>query len=247
MKINLRDYNLEVLKTQIDVPEFIFNSPIREDIIAQIIKWQLDKKRSGNASTKTRSDVSGTTRKPWGQKETGKARQGSLRSPHFRGGGVVFGPHPRSYEFKLNKKIRSFGLLSALSDRYLSDNVLIVDSFDFFNSEIKKTKDFDAWKKKTKLNSVLFIGEIDICSFRNIPYVNQLDVEGINVLSIIKHDTIIFDVESLSCLIEFYGGNGDDSNESLVDSDQTSEDDITLIESTKKKTVSKKVKGDANV
>lgn len=203
MKVNVKDWQLNDTGEQVELPDFMFNYPVREDIVAHVVKWQLDKKRSGNASTKTRSDVSGTTRKPWGQKESGKARQGSLIGPHFRGGGVVFGPHPRKYGFKLNKKVKVIGLFSVLSDRFRDGNIMILDSFE---KGFSKTSEYDKWKKEHGIKSGLFIGDVNNMAFRNIYSLNQLDIEGINVLSIVKHEKIFFDLNSLGELLLVFGG-----------------------------------------
>src|SRR5581483_8767291 len=100
---------------EIELPEAVFGLPARPDILARVVNWQLAKRRAGTANTKGISQVQGTTKKPYAQKGTGNARQGSLRSPQFRGGGIIFGPKPRDFSFKLPKKVRSLGLKTALS------------------------------------------------------------------------------------------------------------------------------------
>lgn len=181
---------------------------LEKDIIAQTIRWQLAKQRSGNASTKTRSDVSGTTRKPWGQKETGKARQGSLRAPHFRGGGVVFGPHPRSYEYKLNKKFKKLALGLTINSKIKSEDLIVFDSFE---SGMSKTKEFVHWMGNSGFDSVLFVGDFSQegkRSFSNVYGVDVLPLIGLNVLSCVKHKKIIFDVASMNGLVDRYSKVG---------------------------------------
>src|SRR6201988_3914378 len=114
MKLTVRNLdNQEV--GDIELAEEVFGAPVRRDILARVVNWQLAKRRAGTHATKGISDVQGTTKKPWRQKGTGRARQGSLRSPQFRGGGIIFGPVVRSHEFDLQKKVRRLALKTALS------------------------------------------------------------------------------------------------------------------------------------
>ncbi|WP_342262164.1 50S ribosomal protein L4 [Alphaproteobacteria bacterium endosymbiont of Tiliacea citrago] len=194
-----------------DLREYVFSDEFLEmrskDIISQVIRWQLAKKRSGNASTKTRSDVSGTTRKPWAQKESGRARQGSLRGPHFRGGGVVFGPHPRSYEHNLNKKFKKLALGLTLNQKIKEGSLIVLDSF---SSDVVKTKDFESWRKNNDLNSVLFVGDTSDNlkrSFSNIYNVNCLPLIGLNVLSCVKHEAVIFDLNAINGVLNRFSSS----------------------------------------
>ncbi len=116
----------------------IFSAKQKLSILHDIVRWQLAKRRAGTHKTKGISDVSGTTAKPYGQKRTGRARQGSLRSPQFRGGGIIFGPVVRSHTYSLNKKVRKFGLKIALSLKYLNNQVIILDNL---NIDVKKTSE----------------------------------------------------------------------------------------------------------
>lgn len=218
MKITVKNWDFSDSDRNIELPDFatIFANKKKErnkdlteeditklqkDIISQTIRWQLAKRRSGNASTKTRSDVSGTTRKPWAQKETGRARQGSLRAPHFRGGGVVFGPHPRSYEYKLNKKFKRLALALTINLKALDGNLLVLDSF---KSNINKTKDFSNWLLANQLKSVLFVGDVSEPlkkSFGNLYGVDSMPLVGLNVLSCVEHQKVIFDLAAVEMLI----------------------------------------------
>src|SRR5476651_876585 len=123
---------------EIELSPEIFSAPLRQDILARVVHWQLARRRSGNHATKGISQISGTTKKPWKQKGTGRARAGSLRAPQFRGGAVIFGPHPRDHGYKLPKKVRQLALKTALSSKVTSGELLIVENL---NTGITKTKD----------------------------------------------------------------------------------------------------------
>jgi len=184
----------------LNLNEILFNGPMRKDIIARVIRWQQAKARSGTHSTKTFSMVSGTTRKPWGQKETGRARQGSLRAPHFRGGAVVFGPHPRSYEHKLNKKVRNLAFVSSLTFKLKEG---LFDVLEDITMPFSKTSGFVAWMKERQFKSVLFVVSDKMSDdaifrcIRNVPYCDILPVRGLNVLDLVKHKNIICDLTAL--------------------------------------------------
>ena len=195
---------------KVSLPHYIFDAPLRKDIIFRVIRWQRAKSRSGTHSTKTISMISGTTRKPWGQKETGKARQGSLRSPQFRGGAVIFGPHPRDYEHKLNKKVRALGIASSLCFKFKEGLLSILNDS---NVPFIKTSAFSEWLKARSFKSVLFVvkdskdsQESCVLNFKkclnNVPYCDVISVEGLNVLDIVKHKNIIFTLEALSAIEE---------------------------------------------
>jgi large subunit ribosomal protein L4 len=195
MKIDYFDWSLQSCG-QVELADDVFGITPHKHIVAAVVRWQMAKARSGNHETKTRSEVSGTNRKPHAQKETGKARQGSLRSPQFRGGGVVFGPHKRSYEYSLNKKVRALGLKSALSDKITSNNFVIFKDLSF---PFKKTNAFIEWLNKYGYKKILFVSDSEINSlcFRNVQYCDAIRVEGLNVLDILKHTTVICDLQSL--------------------------------------------------
>src|SRR6202166_2939356 len=137
MKLSVRNLdNKEV--GDIELSDAVFGVPIRRDILARVVNWQLAKRRAGTHKTKGISEISGTTKKPWKQKGTGRARQGSLRSPQFRGGAVIFGPHSRDHGYKLPKKIRQLALKTALSSKVASGELLVVENL---NIGITKTKE----------------------------------------------------------------------------------------------------------
>jgi len=155
MKINIMNVD-NTVQGQLELSPDVFGREIRPDIISRVIAWQLAKRRAGTHSTKGISEVSGTTRKPYKQKGTGRARHGSLRSPQFRKGAVIFGPVVRSHEYDLQKKVRTLGLKSALSAKLLENNLLVVD---FVAANLSKTKQFkDVLKTLGVPGDVLILG-----------------------------------------------------------------------------------------
>lgn len=193
MKYNV--VNLDSKKvSQIDLDDRVWGCEVRRDIISRVVRWQLSKRRQGTHSTKTVSQVSGTTKKPFRQKGTGNARQGSLRSVQMRGGAVAHGPVDRSHAHKLQKKVRSLGLRSVLSDKVQSSNLVITDSLD-----LKEPKTSYAKNVISSLSdaSTLVIVPLDasgsnfIRSVANLPNVNCLSVAGLNVYDIVRHEKVI--------------------------------------------------------
>lgn len=189
----------------------VFAAPLRKDIIARVIRWQQSKARAGTHATKTVAMVSGGGKKPWAQKETGRARQGSIRSAQFRGGGVVFGPHPRSYEHKLNKKVKALGCVSSLTYKLQEGLFSVVKDFQV---PFTKTAGFSTWLKDRQFKSVLFVldgkandEEVFRC-VRNMPYCDVISVQGLNVLDIVKHKNIICDLASLKAIEERFANAG---------------------------------------
>ncbi|MGL4426655.1 MAG: 50S ribosomal protein L4 [Alphaproteobacteria bacterium] len=180
----------------------IFGVEPRPDILARVVRWQLAKRRSGNHKTKGVSEISGTTRKPYRQKGTGRARQGSLRSPQFRGGAVIFGPVVRSHEFDLPKKVRKLGLKMALSSKMAEGNLIIMDQFSL---ESFKTRNFSKKLGGMGLDSVLMIGvgEIDPAFFNassNLPYVDVLPQQGVNVYDILRRRFLVLHKDAVNYL-----------------------------------------------
>lgn len=207
MEIDFKNWDWNVVG-KVDLAENVFASSLRKDIIARVIRWQQAKARSGNHSTKTISMISGTTRKPWAQKETGRARQGSLRSPQFRGGAVVFGPHPRSYEHKLNKKVRALGCVASLSFKMQEGLFSVLENFEI---PFAKTSAFNKWLEQRNFKSVLFVmddsqeSENLFRCIRNVPYCDVIPVRGLNVLDIVKHKNIICDLAALKAIEARFG------------------------------------------
>jgi large subunit ribosomal protein L4 len=177
----------------IDLAEEVFGLPVRRDILARMINWQLAKRRAGTHKTKGISDIQGTTKKPWRQKGTGRARQGSLRSPQFRGGAVIFGPVVRSHEFSLQKKVRRLALKTALSAKHAEGKLIVLETAKLADA---KTKALAERLGKLGWNSVLIIDgpavdENFARAARNIPGIDVLPQQGANVYDILRRDTLV--------------------------------------------------------
>lgn len=192
MKYEIRDFNNKKVG-EIQLKSEIFSMPLRQDILARMVHWQLAKRRSGTHSTKGISQVSGTTKKPWRQKGTGRARQGSLRSPQFRKGAVIFGPHPRDHGYDLPKKVRQLALKTALSSKAASGELLVVESL---NTGITKTKELVKKFTALGLRSALIIDGEEVNkdfarTAANLPGVDVLPQQGINVYDILRHEHLV--------------------------------------------------------
>jgi large subunit ribosomal protein L4 len=191
MKLTVRNLdNQEV--GDIELAEEVFGLPVRRDILARVVNWQLAKRRSGTHKTKGISDISGTTKKPYKQKGTGRARQGSLRSPQFRGGAVIFGPVVRSHEFDLQKKVRRLGLKTALSAKQAEGKLVVVDEARLDEAKTKALRArFDAlgWASVLIIDGAL--DESFARAARNLPKVDVLPEQGANVYDILRRDTLV--------------------------------------------------------
>lgn len=186
---------------QIELNDAVFGIEPHKDAIYEAVKQYRASLRQGTASVKRRSDVSGGGRKPYRQKGTGRARQGSIRAPQYRGGGVVFGPSPRDYSYKVNKKVRRLALKSALSSK-LQDNEMAV--MNEIVLDAPKTKDFvaivDAIEAPAKTLFVLGKNEDSenaVLSSRNIPTVSMLNSDGINVYELLNANKVVFTKEAV--------------------------------------------------
>ncbi|KLT23241.1 ribosomal protein L4 [Wolbachia endosymbiont of Armadillidium vulgare str. wVulC] len=178
----------------------IFSAKQNLSILHDVVRWQLAKRRVGTHKTKGISDVSGTTAKPYGQKRTGRARQGSLRSPQFRGGGVIFGPVVRGHAYSLNRKVRKFGLKIALSLKYLNNQVIILDNL---NVDVKKTSEMCEYIKNFKFSSFLIVGNYGdnlLRAVRNLHYVDLIKPIGLNVFDILNHECVMLTKDTLKHL-----------------------------------------------
>jgi len=161
---------------------------------------QLNRRRAGTSSTKTRAEVSGGGKKPWKQKGTGRARSGSSRSPVWRGGGIAFGPRPRSYDIKVPKKVRRAAMCSALSLKVQQEKLLVLDTLEM--PEIK-TAAFVAMLEKLQAGSALIIADADhnlLLSSRNVPHVKVLPPEGLNLYDVLKYDELVITQTSLKSI-----------------------------------------------
>jgi len=201
MKLTMRNLdNQEV--GDIELAEEVFGLPVRRDILARVVNWQLAKRRAGTHKTKGISEISGTTKKPYKQKGTGRARQGSLRSPQFRGGAVIFGPVVRSHEFDLQKKVRRLGLKTALSAKQAEGKLIVIDAARLDEAKTKALRArFDAlgW------DSVLIIDGSTIDegfarAARNLPKVDVLPQQGANVYDILRRDTLVLTRDAVQSL-----------------------------------------------
>ena len=186
---------------EIELDETIFGLPLRTDLLHRMVGWQLAKRRAGTHKTKTISEISGTTKKPFKQKGTGNARQGSLRSAQMRGSATIFGPVVRSHAYDMPKKVRKLALKVALSAK-VADGKLIV--LDVAKSESLKTKDLALRFKALGWKSVLVIdGQVDDNFFlasRNIPQVDVLPQVGTNVYDILRRDTLVLTKDAVQAL-----------------------------------------------
>ena len=190
MKLDVVDFDAKNTGSA-ELPDEIFGVAPRADIIARVIHWQLAKRRSGNHKVKGMGEVSGTTRKPYKQKGTGNARQGSLRAPQFRTGGAVHGPVVRDHGYSLNKKVRRLGLLSALSQKAADGKIVVLDAV----GALEKTKDVAAKVKGFGWTSALIVDaaveEKFVRASRNVRGLNILPVIGANVYDIVRHDVLV--------------------------------------------------------
>jgi large subunit ribosomal protein L4 len=177
--------------SQIDVSDTVFKAPLRKQLFYDVVLSQMAKRRSGTAAVKNRTAVSGGGKKPWKQKGTGRARAGSSRSPLWRGGGIVFGPTPRSYEIAVPKKVRKLALCSALSMKLKENKMLIIDKLEF---PVIKTKAVVSILKQLGLSNVLIIEQENLnleMSARKVPHVKVMRPEGLNVYDVLKYEHIV--------------------------------------------------------
>jgi large subunit ribosomal protein L4 len=178
---------------EIELNASVFGIEPNKSVLFDAVLMQRASLRQGTHKTKIRSEVAGGGRKPWRQKGTGRARQGSIRSPQWRGGGTVFGPVPRSYSYKLPKKVRRLAIKSALSTKALEENILVLENLAL---ETPKTKDFKGVLTGLSVEKKALIVTADLdenvaLSARNIPGVTVVTANGINVLDVLNHDKLI--------------------------------------------------------
>ena len=203
---NVKVYNIEGKEVgTIELNDAIFGVEVNEHLMHMAVVQQLANKRQGTQKAKTRSEVSGGGRKPWRQKGTGHARQGSTRAPQWTGGGVVFAPTPRDYSFKLNKKEKRAALKSALSSRVQENKFIVIDEMNF--GEIK-TKNFQNMLNNLSVAKALVVIEEGntnaVLSARNIADVKTAGTNTINVYDILKYNTVIVSKAALATIEEVY-------------------------------------------
>ncbi len=191
---------------EIELDENVFGVEVNQHVVYEVVKNQLANKRQGTQSAKTRAEVRGGGRKPWRQKGTGRARQGSIRAPHFTGGGVTFAPKPRDYSYSVPKKVRRLAMKSALTSKVLNNEIIVIDEINF---EAPKTKDMANFL--TKINAdkkaLIVIGEKNenvIKSANNIPNVQTALVNTLNVYDILKYNSFIITKDAVRKVEEVY-------------------------------------------
>lgn len=202
MKFDVISVDQKVV-SQIDLSDHVYGSTVRKDILARLVRWQLAKRQAGTHQTKTISMIQGTTKKPYRQKGTGNARQGSLRSPQFRGGATIFGPVVRSHAHKLTKKMRALGLRVALSSKVVEKQLFIVD--DLLKAGIK-TKNFKDTMGRIANRALIVDTADNVEALRkaggNLIEYGILPVEGANVYDILSYDALIVSSQAAKTLEE---------------------------------------------
>lgn len=188
----------------VELDASVFGAPVRKDILLAMVRYQLAKRRAGTHKTRGISEVSGTGKKPYKQKGTGNARQGSLRSPQFRGGAVIFGPVNRSHAIDLPKKVRKMALKSALSSKAAEGKLVIIENV---TAKSHKTKEMVASFKQLGIASAVIVtgADMDVNFARattNIPLIDVLSINGANVYDILRRDMLVLTKEAVSALTE---------------------------------------------
>ena len=203
---NVAVYNMEGKEVDsIELNDSIFGVEINEHLVHMAVLQQLANNRQGTQKAKTRSEVRGGGRKPWRQKGTGHARQGSTRSPQWTGGGVVFAPVPRDYSFKLNKKEKRAALKSALTSRVAENKFVVVDELKL--DEIKTKKFAEVLKNLQVEKALVVLNEMDknvIASAANIPTVKTAQTNELNVFDVLKYDTVVVTKSAVATIEEVY-------------------------------------------
>ncbi len=200
-------YNVEGKKvSSVDLKEEIFGIEPNEAVVHSVLVNYLANQRQGTQSTKTRAEVRGGGKKPWRQKGTGRARQGSIRAPQWIKGGIALGPKPRSYKYRVNKKEKQLAIKSLLSSKVLENDLVVVDKFDF--KEIKTKQMADAMKKLKVEDKALVVlasnNEIVQKSARNLANVGTSSVNTINVYDLLKYKKLVLTVDTIKKLEEVY-------------------------------------------
>lgn len=187
---------------EIELSDSIFGLTPRGDLLHRMVNWQLAKRRGGTHKTKGISDIRGTTKKPFKQKGTGRARSGSLRSPQYRGGAVIFGPVVRDHGFDLPKKVRKLALKHALSAKAADGKLIVLDKVE---AKAPKTKDLAGKLSALGISSAVIVGgaEVDVSfdlAARNLPKIDVLPQQGINVYDILRRDTLVLSRDAVEHL-----------------------------------------------
>ncbi len=212
IQASVYNQNGEVVRQE-SLDHYVFGAPVNRALLHQVVTAQLVNRRQGNASTKTRADVSGGNKKPYRQKGTGRARQGSTRAPHFTGGGKVFGPHPHPYAAKVTRKMRRVALRSALADKALHGHILLVDDLTFEAPSTKAMKTFIE-SLPFERNVLLLMPERDenvILSANNLHTIKMGHVDSINVVELLTYEYLLMPMATVTHIVERFGRDADDA------------------------------------
>ena len=207
-------YNLDgQVVREAELDPYVFGAPINVGMLHQVVTAQMVNRRQGNASTKTRGEVSGGNRKPFRQKGTGRARQGSTRAPHFRGGGVVFGPRPHAYVRNVPRKMRRNAIRAVLSDKALNGRILLFDQLTF---DKPSTRQMETLLSLLPLDRHVLVlmperDENVIYSARNLHWVKLGHVASTNVVELLKYDHLLMPVGTVDKLVAMFGAAADDA------------------------------------
>ena len=203
---NVSVYNMEGNEVgSMELNDAVFGVEVNEHLVHMAVVQQLANNRQGTQKAKTRSEVSGGGRKPWRQKGTGHARQGSTRAPQWTGGGVVFAPTPRDYSFKMNRKEKRAALKSALTSRVQENKLIVVDELKF--DEIKTKKFAEVLKNLNLDKALVVLNENDekvVMSAKNIPTVKTTQINTINVYDVLKYNTVVLTKAAAESIEEVY-------------------------------------------
>jgi large subunit ribosomal protein L4 len=188
----------------LELPEAVFHAPVKAQLLHEVVRMQLANRRQGTADTKGRSDVSGGGKKPWRQKGTGRARAGSTRSPLWRHGGTVFGPHPREYGFQVSKTVRRQALCGALTAKAETGDIRLLESLSLEKPSTKAMRSLLQGVGARGKALLVLPGRDEVLekSVRNLPEVRILTVQGLNVYDILRADTLIMTPEAVHTLRE---------------------------------------------
>ena len=199
-------YNIEGKEVdKLELNDSVFGVEINEHLVHMAVVGQLANKRQGTQSAKTRSEVSGGGKKPWRQKGTGHARQGSTRSPQWTGGGVVFAPKPRDYSVKMNKKEKQLAIKSVLTSKVQEEKLIVVDELKM--DEIKTKKFVEIMNNLKASKAFVVTKDVEenvVCSANNVPTVKTAVVNEINVYDILKYDTLVLTKDAVAAIEEVY-------------------------------------------
>ena len=208
---NVYDMDGQIVREE-HLDNYVFGAPINTAVLHQVVTAQLVNRRQGTASTKTRAEVSGGGKKPYRQKGTGRARQGSTRAPHWRGGGTVFGPRPHPYERAIPRKMKRIAIRSALSDKAANGRILLMERIEI---DAPRTKDMKALLSNLPVTRTVLLllparDENVILSARNIPAIRLGHVDSTNVIELLKYDHLLMTLETARILVKKFGRDADD-------------------------------------